>query len=410
LGILPYEVKSMFHMLAALLLVLATAIQGPGTPVPGKIAFVREGALWLYEAGQERTLIPAGPVSRPRISPSGRYVSYTMRGVTFVVPTAGGDPWPIPGVYGAQWAPAEDTLAVNTRDGVAVVPVSEQGVRAPAVIARGWSGTAWSPDGRAIAVARGERTNTPLRGSVTLAVVNRSGGEPRPVITEAYSQQFPAGGISPLAWSPDGRWILYFRRGLPGASIAADYNELAVVPAAGGEATKVAETPNPAWFDWAPAAATLAVTDGPGRMAWQNKAVRVTPMPPRAPYWSPTPPGYADREPAWAQSGQWLAFTRSRTEFTGNMNQPQPEQQIMIADPASGRTFEARGSEGGVAPQWGPADSLLWVRPDQQTVWYLPKPDAEPVAVIRNLSLTSSYYGQWPVSQVLDWWVPTPSQ
>ncbi|HLN62165.1 MAG TPA: hypothetical protein VK464_11490, partial [Symbiobacteriaceae bacterium] len=189
---------------------------------PGKIAFVRGGNLWLWENGRERQVTRTGDVANPQISPSGRYVAFEQGGRLLVTPAAGGDLWAVEPSGFARWAPAEDTLAVDIAAGVATVPVADQGPESPRLIAMGWHSPAWAPDGSALAVARGEPGNTMARGRVTLAVVARTGGQPRTVVTEQYDERSPAVGASPLAWSADGRWLAYGRYGRT-ASLSADY-------------------------------------------------------------------------------------------------------------------------------------------------------------------------------------------
>jgi dipeptidyl aminopeptidase/acylaminoacyl peptidase len=94
---------------------------------------------------------------------------------------------------------------------------------------------AWSPDGGRIAFVS-ERGPDPDRApdSNIFVVEAKAGAEPKQLTTF----EGPDGGRP--AWSPDGRWIAFFRGDEPRFS-AYNLNKLAVVPAAGGPAVILTE-------------------------------------------------------------------------------------------------------------------------------------------------------------------------
>jgi hypothetical protein len=159
----------------------------------------------------------------------------------------------------------------------------------------------------------------------------------------------------------------------------------------------------------------------PGRIAfvrggslwrvWEDKQVRVADMPPRPPFPSLTPRGYADREPAWQPSGQYLALSRSLARVPQPMQVPAAEQAIWVMPAATGGGWQVPGSDGGIGPRWGRDGSLLWAVPpgdhSAASLWWKPAGDkGQARAVIRGIDLKSEYYGQWPWREVFDWWTP----
>lgn len=380
----------------------------------GRIAFVRGGDLWVWEAGKERQVTRTGKVSSPRFSHTGRYIAYLQDQALWIIDLKGGGSWQVEEsgavVPPPAWSPTDEILAfTRVKHGVQTVFITEQGPGTPVQVAQGWYSFAWSPNGKELAVVRQEPGEKRFTGTVAIATVPRSGGRPHLIFEERYPRETARGPVGPITlvkWSADGEWLAFYRQGLF-ASEAMDCNELAVAPIKGGTPLSVGMGPaNPDWFSWAPTGAVLAFTDGVGRSAFERKVVRVATMPPSAPFRSFTPVGYADRDPAWSQDGRQLALTRSLAKWPGNMNRPAPEQAIWAVNVVTGSSRRVLGSEDGITPRWGSNESILWARRQQvgSDLWYQPRPDSQPLPLVRRIDLSDSYYGQWWLSRVFDWW------
>ena len=81
-----------------------------------------------------------------------------------------------------------------------------------------------SPDGRALAF-------TVPKQATSILVIPTAGGEPRQVF-QARMGELPVANYSGLAWTPDGRQLLFVRQRVP---ILQDNRELWAIAAEGGE-------------------------------------------------------------------------------------------------------------------------------------------------------------------------------
>jgi dipeptidyl aminopeptidase/acylaminoacyl peptidase len=117
---------------------------------------------------------------------------------------------------------------------------------------------AWSPDGRQIAFTRSHEMGPDPDGQVEIAVIDsKVGASPRSVV------RIYAPNSQQLAWSPDGKLIVYLQ-GLEAKFNAYMQDHLAVVPAAGGTPRSLADKLDRAVMSFAinaDASATVAVED-----------------------------------------------------------------------------------------------------------------------------------------------------
>jgi Tol biopolymer transport system component len=177
----------------------------------------REGGrrIWLkqYPAGDEVALT-SGPDGLPRFSPDGTQVLFIrFAGPTpdlYRVPVVGGEPRKIlDDVQVADWSPDGREIAFVRRrqegdkvvSGLGIVGANGDGVREiareenQAIVA-----PRWSPDGRTIAVINRGAENT----ANTILLLSSDGSGRRVLETPP-----PAGALTPVAWSGDGRAIVY---------------------------------------------------------------------------------------------------------------------------------------------------------------------------------------------------------
>jgi TolB protein len=205
------------------------------------------------------------------------------------------------GAGGASWSPDGRRIAFGARaHGELHIFVKRLGGRTRRITPRGanFSTMAWSPDGRKIVTASGHWVQGRRYFDETLVVMRTDGRRPRTVYNGGEL------GAEAPAWSPDGRTIAFMHTdvGALGASPS-----IYVVPAAGGEARRITEDSAQDHPDWSPDGSLIAYSYG---SALGTDAVRVM-----------RPDGSGDRLlvddtaepegwPAWAPSGERIAFTR----------------------------------------------------------------------------------------------------
>jgi len=213
------------------------------------IVFERNFRIWKVETASgkasevpiTRIGAPAGPaVEHLRLtsqfqdlalSPDGKKVSFAARGEIFAASAKdGGD------AARVTTTAAPESQAVWSPDSRKLVYTSERDLSPRLILYDFASGketqltTAgdgdyaprFSPDGKSIAF---------VRGGTELRVLEIEGRKERSLAKGLIADPIQVG--RPLAWSPDGKWLAFFTAGTRG------FTNVAVVPAAGGEAKPV---------------------------------------------------------------------------------------------------------------------------------------------------------------------------
>ncbi len=197
-----------------------------GSQLEGRLLFVKEGNVWLWENGGARPLGEGDTWRQPRWAPDGKRFAYVLRGNSFsdiVVADLQGNTqtrltrsqsrileendWN----FRPTWSPDGKQIAfisdasssnlnlwlMNAADGSGKRPLATPGLVQETV-----DELAWSPDGSQLAVAL-------FSGGVSQVAIVPTGTRARQsgqVLTD-----IPGGALDP-AWSPDGRWIAYAAR------------------------------------------------------------------------------------------------------------------------------------------------------------------------------------------------------
>src|SRR5579883_1053415 len=227
-------------------------------PLPGSLAYVRTGNVWLAAGGAARQLSSAGDAQSVRWTPAGRYlVVGTPHGATVL--RSDGTPVDIPD---GAWAPDDSAVAAASPDGGIALHSPIDGaisVLVPAQAGSRFTPVAWSPDGTQLLLNRDVLGDKELPVAEEVWLVQRDG-------TLTLLVAAGAGWPRALGWSPDGRWIdIWQGPAEPCVSCRADGQDAQLVSADGSRSVDIGTVLRPEWLAWSPDGTRLAAVLGDGR-------------------------------------------------------------------------------------------------------------------------------------------------
>ena len=219
--------RAVWLLLACSALLVSVASADSTSPLPGRLLFVKDGDLWLWDGTGPRLLATSGATTQPSWSPDGASLAYVYRGTNFsdifVTDTRGETQTRLTTSQSAilddndwnlrpAWSPDGTQIAfvsdrkttyptlwlMSAVDGSRLRPLSTPGVAGESIDA-----LSWSPDGTRIAVSLFGSTGP---SQIAIVPVDPSRRELARVLTDR-----PGGALDP-AWSPDGGWIVYAGR------------------------------------------------------------------------------------------------------------------------------------------------------------------------------------------------------
>ena len=134
----------------------------------------------------------------------------------------------------------------------------------------------------------------------------------------------PSDDYNPV-WSPDGRWIAFFRGKPSELGLALTGRELRLIPSLGGSERKLADIRAQdfaagVYLDWSPDSNALVVTDSPGDGQPDALFVFSVETGERSRLTNPQPPVMADMSPAVSPDGRSLVFLRRTTWGSGELH------------------------------------------------------------------------------------------
>jgi TolB protein len=260
-------------LLAALLLSTVSA-QTPSA-VPGRLLFIKDGDLWVLDAGGSHQLATGGTFSQPSWSPDGSSLAYVYRGTNF-----------------ADIFTTDDQGQSQTRLTISQSTILDN---------NDWNfRPTWSPDGKLIAFVS-DRTST----FPTLWVMNAADGTGRRVVATPGLQQE---AVDALAWSPDGSQLAVTLFNEPGPT------QIALIPlgATARQTGRLLTTLPGGALDpvWSPDGSWIAFA---GRDAYTIDLYAIRPD--GTGLTRLTTDGQLARSPAWSPDGQRLAYLSNKTGF-----------------------------------------------------------------------------------------------
>jgi peptidoglycan/xylan/chitin deacetylase (PgdA/CDA1 family) len=395
----------------------------------GELAFVSRGTLWVLDGTTKAVRrVPAPGVTPldPAFSPDGRWLAFLGMS-TSPAGTASSGLWlasgngrgahkirGLPAVGLAGWNPDRDVLAVTSEpehSSATVRLVWPSGQARTLVRAAGTVSAAWSPGGRALAVA------TATTSASTLASYPLTGGHST-VWVRLHARSGMNYLIDPAGWWPHqgiGFWALS-----DSSSLNADQVPFYVIRAPGARPRLLGDTLPGNTLDQVAAApngwlAITAETRGGWRVIWQDRHI-VTCRPAAGACTAiPSPPSTVTLDPAWSPDGTQLAFVQAPSRASPAFPQHAvttwyDAHQLWVHNPAT-RWLRKLDASGATVPAWS-ADghSLLYIARDG--IWLLPRLTARPVRIATPLFTPGNwpaYYGQVDWNPQFAWWSGQPA-
>ncbi len=365
----------------------------------GSLAFISNARLYILDgqAGVVRTVGAAGE-TLGAWSPSGHWLLFRRGQQPWLVAADGSAAHALPIRGGAGWSPASDILALVGPDGLWLIPAigSSRRLVSPPV-----GSFAWSHDGRALAytVSRPGATDSVF----TVDIESGLAQEVRLDLgrTRIYNNSIN-NGITAIGWWADGQGLLIQRDPDHSASLAADGLPLESVPLHGGivqtlaglaPGSRLAQSQD----------GRLLITQGLGRVAWENKKVAVCDARTGECHDFQQPTGKVSLEPAWSTDNARVAFVRADggssipgfgPEAIATWNRTRS---LWVSDAGGSQAREIQAAGKGVfGPMWSRDNRhILFMR--DYTIWLLDLDGAKAVRIADGLfggKLPSSSYGQ----------------
>lgn len=406
---------------------LLCAVSATATEFLGKIAFLRDGDLWVRDApdGAPRQVTTSGNALHPEWSASGRWLSYREGESLWIENVISpGNPRRIAADSpNSAWSPTADVLAYTRAPGG--LYLAGPGLAQDQLLVADLPGTpstidnfAWSPDGTQLAFVRVRTVGAGEDDRMADLFVTTATG----AIAQRRLLSVPGSRYRPIiiGWTPDGRYILFLQGLAYSASLLADGVPLAAVAAAGGPVRVFTQNTSViGGLAVSPDGHRLAVLQRPGRESWRNARLFISPVG-TVRLRALTGDAEAPLFPAWSPQGNLLAYV---TGPAGSPSLPLEEadrlfaqRHVVLVDPDAGvRRGETRtGDNRDEYPLWT-ADGrhLLFTRitPEgQASVWVLNRQANTQQSVVERISPAdpdtgwTGFYGtvDWPA--VLGWW------
>jgi len=284
-------------------------------PALGTIAFVQKDGLWMRDlpVGKPLRLLAATDLTAPRISPSGRWISYFQNGAVLVIAASGGKPVAVgkavrgPQTPGCQWLRDHDELWLDAGDSLnCFTPAnrwlgpSRQIAHAslPALVDAGATEIVY---GDAVTRARG---GEPTRMGRLNRLVPGTTGAPHILFSKYRDRPIPC------AWSASGEHLLFWLDPDFSASLMADGLDLYRITDTGGTPSAVDLT-SLVYEDvrsLSPDGMRLAISAGAGRNTWYGKRIATLEID-SGEFHYVTTDGFSALAPTWSPDGQRVAYS-----------------------------------------------------------------------------------------------------
>ncbi|MGY1420117.1 TolB family protein [Bacillus cereus] len=378
-----------------------------------KVAFIRHHNLWIKVDGKEKQLTKGENITGPKWSHDGEWLAYVKGEKQNILELYrlkdGKKVTPFHSeASNYQWSPTENIIAFIFTGTLNTFDVEKKNADFENVSA-GVGDYAWYPDGKNFLVSsEAHLLPTGWTGAQLYEVQKDAHMNPHKM-KHLYAlpnehDDFLALVASGFKWSPDQKWISFLA--VPTASWSADSNTLCLVRADGSRFEKVDQMLlNAQWFQWAPSKNILAYIEGSGRVALENKHLKVKELPALQQNIF-TPKGYVDWDFVW-KNDRVIIVSRAKEAGIETPPEKRPLPSLYEVDSTSNAQHQITkktNKQGDYHPIFmKKSKQLIWIRSDRKKadVWLAHKDGKHEMKWIENIDVPEWYYERWNWGNVI---------
>ncbi|MEC2917784.1 eIF2A-related protein [Bacillus tropicus] len=396
-----------------LVVFLCSPINSSAENNEAKIAFIRHHDLWIKVDGKEKQLTKGEYITGPKWSHDGEWLAYVkgkkQGSLELYRLKDGKKVTPFHSeASNYQWSPTENIIAFIFTGTLHTFDVEKKNTDFEDVSA-GVGDYAWYPDGKKFFVSsEAHLLPTGWTGAQLYEVQKDAHMNPHKM-QHLYAlpnehDDFLALVASGFQWSPDQKWISFLA--VPTASWSADSNTLCLVRADGSRFEKIDQMLlNTQWFKWAPANNILAYIEGSGRVALENKHLKVKELPALQQN-TFTPKGYVDWDFTW-KNDNVIIVSRAKEAGIETPPEKRPLPSLYEIDRTSDKQYQITKpphKQGDYHPIFmKKSNQLIWVRSDRKkaNVWIVNSDGKQEKKWIENIDVPEWYYEKWNWENVI---------
>ncbi|PDY05925.1 translocation protein TolB [Bacillus cereus] len=378
-----------------------------------KVAFIRHHNLWIKVDGKEIQITKGEYITGPKWSYDGEWLAYVKGKKQNILELYrlkdGKKVTPFHSeASNYQWSPTENIIAFIFTGTLNTFDVEKKNADFENVSA-GVGDYAWYPDGKNFLVSsEAHLLPTGWTGAQLYEVQKDAHMNPHKM-KHLYAlpnehDDFLALVASGFKWSPDQKWISFLA--VPTASWSADSNTLCLVRADGSRFEKVDQMLlNAQWFQWAPSKNILAYIEGSGRVALENKHLKIKELPALQQNIF-TPKGYVDWDFVW-KNDRVIIVSRAKEAGIETPPEKRPLPSLYEVDSTSNAQHQITkktNKQGDYHPIFmKKSNQLIWIRSDRKKadVWLAHKDRKQEKKWIENIDVPAWYYEKWNWGNVI---------
>ncbi|PFP78342.1 translocation protein TolB [Bacillus thuringiensis] len=378
-----------------------------------KVAFIRHHNLWIKVDGKEKQLTKGENITGPKWSHDGEWLAYVKGEKQNILELYrlkdGKKVTPFHSeASNYQWSPTENIIAFIFTGTLNTFDVEKKNADFENVSA-GVGDYAWYPDGKNFLVSsEAHLLPTGWTGAQLYEVQKDAHMNPHKM-KHLYAlpnehDDFLALVASGFKWSPDQKWISFLA--VPTASWSADSNTLCLVRADGSRFEIVDQMLlNTEWFKWAPSKNILAYIEGSGRVALENKHLKIKELP-ALQQQTFTPKGYVDWDFTW-KNDNVIIVSRAKERGFETLPEKRPFPSLYEINSTSDKQYQITKSsnkQGNYHPIFmKKSNQLIWIRSDRKkaNIWIAHSDGKHEKKWIENVDIPEWYYEKWNWENVI---------